>query len=153
MTPIGLAANKQLMDTKFDMMVLEGTAQVPDAGGTIYKAAYHAYYDIAKRQIDEASKADCDDVDLAPMFESERIKAENQLREDSHAFAKLFNDAMKECLSEISNQIDAHIKSMMITVAAPAPGPGGTALVCATGPVTGTIGANNLSPAGGITIS
>ena len=44
-TPIGLAANKQLMDTKFNMLVRKGTAQVPDTGGSVYKAAYHAYYD------------------------------------------------------------------------------------------------------------
>ena len=75
------------------------------------------------------------------------------LQNDAHEFASFFADAMKDCLTEISSQIDAHIKSMMINIITAAPGPSGTVLACAVGPVSGTIAANNLSPAGGITIS
>ena len=154
MKPIGLAANKQLMDMSFNKLVIKGTAQVPDSGGAVYKAAYHAYYDKLKSQIDSSQDPEDSDI-LADMASKGLLKQDTlrSLQNDAHDFASFFTDAMKECLTEVSNQIDAHIKAMMITIIAQAPGPGGTVLACASGPVTGTIGANNLSPTGGITIS
>ena len=153
-TPIGLAANKQLMDTKFNMLTMKGSALVPDAGGSVYKAAYHAYYDKLYEQIKDLK--DPEDADIyADMASKGRLKQNIQLelQNDAHKFASFFADAMKDCLTEISTQIDTHIKSMMINITTAAPGPSGTVLACAVGPVTGTIAANNLSPAGGITIS
>lgn len=151
MTPIGLAANKQLMDNKFNLLVREGSAMMPNTGGTIYKAAYHAYYDAIKKKMDNSGS--CSDADIAPLVDAQKKEAEIQLQNEAHDFAKLFNDAMKECLQEISDQIDAHIKSMMINIITAAPGPSGTVLASAVGPVSGTISVNNLTPTGGITIS
>lgn len=152
MIPIGLDANKKLMDAKFDLLTVKGTAQVPDTGGTIYKAAYHAYYDkVAERIADDPTDADL----LADLASKQLLKANNiqKLQNEAHDFASLFADAMKECLEEVSNQIDAHIKSMMINIMTATPGPSGTVLACGVGPVTGTVVMNNLSPTGGITIS
>jgi hypothetical protein len=152
MTPIGLAANKQLMDAKFDMLTMKGSAQVPDAGGAIYKAAYHAFYDKTAERIED----DPTDPDiLADLTQKQLLKVNNiqKLQGEAHDFASFFADAMKEILDEVSSQIDAHIKAMMINVITATPGPSGTVLACGVGPVTGTVAMNNLTPAGGITIS
>jgi hypothetical protein len=152
MIPIGLEANKKLMDAKFDLLSQKGSAQLPDTGGAIYKAAYHAYYDkMAERIEDDPTDPDI----LASLAEKQMLKVNNiqKLQGEAHDFASLFADAMKECLDEISTQIDAHIKSMMINVVTAAPGPAGTVLACGVGPVSGTIAMNNLSAAGGITVS
>lgn len=152
MIPIGLEANKKLMDAKFNLLSQKGSAQVPDAGGPIYKAAYHAYYDKIVEKIED----DPDDPDiLADLTSKQLLKINNiqKLQNEAHDFASFFADAMKECLDEVSTQIDAHIKSMMINIITATPGPSGTVLACAVGPVTGTIAMNNLSPTGGITIS
>lgn len=153
-TPIGLAANKQLMDTKFDMLTKKGSAKLPDSGGSVYKAAYHAYYDKLYRQIKD--QKDPSDEDIYADMASKSLLKQNMitdLQNDAHEFASFFTDAMKDCLTEISSQIDAHIKSMMINIITATPGPSGTVLACAAGPVSGTIAANNLSTVGGITIS
>ena len=152
MTPIGLAANKQLMDTKFGLLAQKGSAQLPDTGGAIYKAAYHAYYDkMAERIEDDPTDPDI----LQSLTEQQMLKVNNiqKLQNEAHDFASFFADGMKECLDEISAQIDAHIKSMMINIVTAAPGPSGTVLACGVGPVTGTVAMNNLSPTGGITVA
>jgi hypothetical protein len=153
-TPIGLAANKQIMDAKFSKLTMKGSAPAPDTGGTIYKAAYHAYYDKLYKQLNNQS--DPTDADIYQDLTSKGLLKANiisDLQNDAHNFASFFADAMKECLDEISNQIDTHIKSMMINIVTATPGPTPTVLACAAGPVTGTISVNNLSPVGGITIS
>jgi hypothetical protein len=154
MIPIGLEANKKLMETQFDMLSMKGTAMAPDTGGAIYKAAYHAHYDKAYERLMETNDPDDADIkaDLATkgMLKMDNIK---NLQNESHEFASFFADAMKECLDEIANQIDSHIKSMMINIITTAPGPSGTVLACGVGPVSGTIAMNNMSPTGGITIS
>ena len=154
MTPIGLAANKQLMDTKFNMLTMKGTAVLPDSGGAVYKAAYHAYYDKIYRQL--SPQKDPSDTDIYQDLAKKQLLKQNlisDLQKDAHEFASFFADAMKECLTEVSSQIDAHIKAMMINIITVTPGTTPTVLACAAGPVTGTISVNNLSPAGGITIS
>ena len=142
--PIGLAANKQLMDAKFDLLTVPQT-------GAIYKAAYDAYYNVANSAMKMAGTTG--DVDLLPVLNAQKQATEIQLKADANKFAMDFCEGMKEMLDEISKQIDAHCKSMIINIMAPTPGPSGTVLACGVGPVTGTIGANNLSPAGGITVN
>lgn len=153
-TPIGLAANKQIMDAKFKKLTMKGSPQYPDTGGTIYKAAYHAYYDKLYEQL--SNQTDPTDPDVYEQVASSGMLKANivaGLQKDAHNFASLFADAMKECLDEVSTQIDAHIKSMMINIVTPAPNPSnGTVLACSVGPVTGSIAANNISSSGGITI-
>ena len=153
MTPIGLAASKTAMDTKFNLLTKKGTAQVPDAGGAIYKAAYHAYYDkIAEFIGDDPTDPDI----LSTLSQQGKLKVNNikNLQNDAHEFASLFADAMKECLDEVSNQIDSHIKSMIINITTPVPNPTtGTTLIAGSIPVTGSVVMTNTLSTGGITVS
>ena len=55
-----LSVNKPLMDNKFSMLTTENT-------GAVYKAAYNAYYNIAKKALDAASGS-VDDPELAAEF-------------------------------------------------------------------------------------
>lgn len=146
MVPIGLAANKQLMDAKFKLLTVPQT-------GEMYKAAYDAYYNLASAALNAANNSSVNDTDLAPVVEAQKQATELQLKADANKFAIDLCDGISKMLEEVSKQIDAHCKSMIINILTPAPGPGGTVLACAVGPVTGTVGANNLSPAGGITVS
>lgn len=144
MTPKGLAANKALMDQSFAMLTKPHI-------GDVYKAAYNAYYNLIKSASDNSDFISTDS-DIAPELAAQKTKLESKLKQDADSFATDFCEGISKMLEEIATQIDAHIKSMMITVLAPTPGPSGTVLACGVGPVTGTIGANNLSPTGGITI-
>ena len=129
-----LSVHKPIMDAAFAKLTVPGNALTPDIGGAIYKAAYHAYYDVGEKRIN-----DCDaieDPDLAADAIARKQEALMDLKNDSHMFATAFNDAMKECLKEISNQIDDHIKSMMLTINIPAVLP---TLVSPVGPVTGAL--------------
>lgn len=155
MTPTGLAANKKLMDTSFSALVRKGTGNSnnPD-GGIVYNTVFDMYFTPKYEVLKDTE--DPEDADVKAMMAAEKkLKQDNidKLRKESHEFASAISDMMKECLDEISNQIDAHIKSMIINIMATTPGPSGTVLTGATGPVTGTIGANNLTPTGGISIS
>lgn len=144
MTPKGLAASKSSMDLKFK--------QLTSPAGDMYKAAYDAYYNIISDAM-SGSNFVSEDTDIAPQLASKKAEMEAKLKKDATDFATELCGGIEKCLEEIATQIDAHIKSMQITVLAPTPGPSGTVLACGVGPVTGTIGANNLSPTGGITIS
>ena len=144
--PIGLAANKQLMDTQFDLLT---APQV----GDMYKAAYDAYYNLASAALKQSTSISISDSDLAPEAQKLQKQIEVQIKKDSDKFATDLCDGISKMLDEIAKQIDAHCKAMIINIIAPAPGPSGTVLACAVGPVSGTVAANNLSPAGGITVS
>ena len=144
-TPIGLEANKQLMDNKFRLLTNET--------GNMYKAAYDAYYNLASKSINALNVNDVDDSDLAPIVNAKKQEMETQLKADANQFAKDLCSGISEVLNEISMQIDAHCKSMIINIITTTPGASGSVLASPVGPVTGTIAANNLSPAGGITIS
>ena len=133
-----LSTNKISMDNTFAMLAKKGTANNPDAGGAIYKAAYHAYFD--KTYDNLKSMQDPTDADLKADLASKKIlktDVEESLRKDAHEFASYFADAMDECLSEISNQIDQHIKSMCLNIIMQ---PQGIAtIVSPTGPCSGSM--------------
>ena len=52
-SPIGLDENKVKMETAFSRLYFDGSADNPDSGSTIYKNAYHAYYDAAEKKLNE----------------------------------------------------------------------------------------------------
>lgn len=107
-----LSVNKPLMDNKFSMLTTENT-------GAVYKAAYNAYYNIAKKALDAASDS-VDDPELAAVLDANKTEQENRIKEDSKKFASDFCEGISEMLTEISNQIDAHVKAvadgLMITM-------------------------------------
>lgn len=143
--PIGLAANKQLMDVQFDLL----TAPT----GDMYKAAYDAYYNLASAALKQSTDINISDSDLAPEAKKLQKQVEIQIKNDSNKFATDLCDGISKMLDEVAKQIDAHCKAMIINIMTTAPGASGTVLACGVGPVTGTVAANNLSPAGGITVS
>lgn len=132
-----LSTNKPLMDNKFAMLAKKGSASAPDTGGTIYKAAYHAFYDKTYERLMETE--DPEDADIkADLASKGMLKADNikNLQKEAHDFASYFADAMKDILDEISTQVDNHIKQAMITINVPVLPP---TLVTAMGPVTGSL--------------
>lgn len=145
-TPIGLAANKVIMDQKF------GSLTKPQVG-EMYNAAYNAYKNLASAALLVSDDSENKDPDLLPMIAKQRAAAKNQIEIDANKFAKDLCDGISTMLNEIATQIDAHCKSMVINIITTTPGPSGTVLTGATGPVTGTIAANNLTPTGGITVN
>ena len=126
-----LSVNKPLMDNKFSMLTAENT-------GAVYNAAYNAYYNMAKKTLDSASGS-VDDPELAAILEANKAEQENRIKEDSKKFALDFCEGISEMLTEISNQIDAHVKAiadgMIITML-----PQGIATVVSpAGPCTGSM--------------
>ena len=132
-----LSVNKNVMDSKFDMLSKKGSATAPDTGGAMYKAAYHAYYDKTYERLMKTE--DPDDADLkADLASKGLLKKDNieKLQKEAHEFASYFADAMKECLDEISTQVDQHIKSAQINITIPALTP---TIISPTGPCTGSL--------------
>lgn len=138
-----LSTNKPKMDKAFKELCKKGSAENPDSGGAIYKAAYHAYYDKTKEKLPTADPEDSDLKNVLIEKSATTNHIDKQLKDDSHEFASLFADAMDEILIEVSTQIDAHIKSIDFTLVEPVPNiTSGTALVTAAGPATGSISIN-----------
>jgi hypothetical protein len=135
-----LSVNKPLMDTKFSMLVKKGTAKMPDSGGAIYKAAYHAYFDKTYDRLMETS--DPSDTDLYDDLRSKKmLKSDNidKLRDDAHDFASLFADAMDEILKEVSSQVDAHVKALANGMTITMLPQGIATVVSPMGPCTGSM--------------
>jgi hypothetical protein len=126
------------MDAAFNKLCIKGsgTKESADSAGSIYKAAYHAYYDKAAEKLPASNPTDPDIVeDLASKgLLTENIKL--QLQSDAHDFASLFADAMSDILKEVSTQIDSHIKSAQINIVVPALQP---TIVSPVGPCTGSL--------------
>lgn len=156
-SPIGLDENKVKMETAFSRLYFDGSADNPDSGSTIYKNAYHAYYDAAEKKLNEGQAAmnASEDSDIQDMLKNDNSmdSAREQLQKDAHEFAKCFTTAMSEVLEEIKTQIDAHCRSMIIKVdLEPNIDATGTTLQCDDRFVKGKISANNLSYNSGITV-
>lgn len=99
-----------------------------------WEAAKTAYYETIKPNIPDA-----DDPDFQDNVIQARIDAENDANKSANKFAyyfcKILND--NKIWDTIANEIDGHVKAMepMINLIVPTHG----ALVCPTGPVTGTL--------------
>ena len=142
-----LEVNKPLMDSAFNNLCMKGTASNPDAGGTIYKAAYHAYYDKAA---DRLPKTDPNDKDICTTLSEEGLTVSNielQLKNDAHDFASLFADSMNEILKEVSTQIDNHVKAVADGLLITMLPQGISTIVSPVGPCTGSMIIQNNSTA------
>lgn len=132
-----LSVNKPIMDAKFSMLSKKGTADAPDTGGAIYKAAYHAFFDKTYDRLKKTS--DPTDLDLYESLKTNNmLKDDNikKLKEEAHDFASFFADAMDEILKEISSQVDSHIKSASINISVPALLP---TIISPMGPCSGSL--------------
>lgn len=146
--PIGLDNNKKLMETAFEQLTVDNNGV---NNGVMFDAAYNAYFEINKKYLDEAAKANIEDEDLKPLIDAKIKESEEKLKSNAHEFAKTLCGGIDEVLKEISKQIDAHVKALQINVKAPTPGPSGTVLTSPLGPCAGTIILSNVTPTGGIT--
>ena len=144
--PIGLDANKSLMDMKFSELTIPKT-------GKMYDAAYQAYFNLANTSLNDsdANQVDSTEADLSLIVETSKAQAKLKIEQDATKFATDFCKGIDEVLKEISKQIDAHVKALQINVNTPTPGPSGTVLTSPLGPCTGTIILSNVTPTGGIT--
>lgn len=141
--PIGLSANKSLMDNSFKQLIIDNNGI---NNGVMFDAAYNAYFEINKKYLEEAQDVEIVDADLKPLIDAKLKESEEQLKSDARAFAKTLCGGIEEVLKEISKQIDAHVKALKIEVKAPTPGPSGTTLSSPLGPCAGTIILSNLTP-------
>lgn len=133
-----LSVNKPLMDAAFSKLCVKGSGSETSAksAGVVYKAAYEAYY---KKAAEKLPKSDPDDEDIRNDLKAKGMLVDDikkQLEADAHDFASLFTDAMKECLNEISTQIDAHVKSASINITVPALLP---TIISPMGPCSGSL--------------
>jgi hypothetical protein len=142
-----LKVNKPLMDQAFEKLCLKGSAQAPDSGGTIYKAAYHAYYD---KSAEKLPKSDPTDQDIMPVLTATNATAAQiklQLQNDAHEFASLFADSMNDILKEVSNQIDAHVQAIADGIIITMLPQGIATIVSPVGPCSGSMVIQNNSTA------
>lgn len=133
-----LSVNKPLMDTKFNLLTVPQT-------GAVYKAAYNAYYNLAKASMDR-DDGTVEDSELNAMSSSQKAIADMQMKEDANKFAMDFCEGISEMLKEISAQIDAHVKAIDFMIVEPSPNPTtGTTLANAGGPAAGVIMINTMA--------
>ena len=132
-----LSVNKPLMDAAFNKLCIKGTGTYTSAksAGTIYKAAYEAYYNKAAEKL---PKSDPDDKDLQDKLRSEGLLVNDikkQLEDDAR-FCFAFCRCNERVLKRVSTQIDAHIKSASINITIPALLP---TIISPMGPCTGSL--------------
>jgi hypothetical protein len=127
-----LSTNKLLMDQKLTALYDSAFRQ----------AAYNAYYNTNNKPTGSIEFDADDDPNIiaqtkAKLSEGE-IKREKDLKTDSNKFADEFVKQLKSAklLETLSDEIDGHIKSMMLTINIPALLP---TIISPMGPCTGTL--------------
>lgn len=136
-----LSVNKPLMDAAFNSLCIKGSGSESAAksAGIVYKSAYEAYY---KKIAENLPTSDPSDPDVAAKLKSDGLSVDDikkKLEKEAHDFASLFADAMKECLSEVSNQIDAHVKAVANGLTITMMPQGLATVVSPMGPCTGSM--------------
>lgn len=133
-----LSTNLPLMKQKFSSMLTDNT-------GMFYKAAYEAYLESMSDQKPIVS----DDPDISAIIDDANAKMNKLKIEKSEAFAKAFVKSLRNSNFDdlLANEIDKHIKSMMLTITVPALLP---TIISPTGPCSGSL---TISEATGAKIS
>lgn len=151
-----LSANKSIMDTSFESLARTGTYdKTSPNGGVIYNTVFENYFDNKKKRAEETLenmiKSINDDDDRKNpgcAFESKLSEDDiENIKKESHEIADAVARAMNECLKEISNQIDKHIKAMTLNINIPTLLP---TIISPMGPCTGAL---QISEATGATIT
>ena len=127
-----LSTNKPLMDQKLNALY----------ENAFRKAAYNAYYNTNNKPTPAIEFDPDDDPEAvaqakASVAEGE-LKRKNELKDDSNKFADEFVNQLKSAklLETISDEIDGHIKSMMLTINIPTLLP---TIISPVGPCTGAL--------------
>lgn len=133
-----LSTNLPLMKQKFSSMLTDNT-------GMFYKAAYEAYLESMSDQKPIVSN----DPDISAIIDDANAKMDKLKIEKSEAFAKAFVKSLRNSNFDdlLANEIDKHIKSMMLTITVPALLP---TIISPTGPCSGSL---TISEATGAKIS
>lgn len=124
-------------------------------GNPVYDAAYNAYYISSKHIIEQQNNSInsniSSDANIDPLSKEESNNIEKNLKEISEVFATEFCDNLKSSgfMDHIADEIDNHIKSMMLSINVPVIPP---TLISPVGPVTGSLMISEMSGAQ-ITIS
>lgn len=123
-----LSANKPLMINVLNSLI------TPSEGYPLYDAAYNAYYESNKCNFDTVS-IDEDPNGIANNAASDINKL---ITDRSKIFAKTFCEHLQNngFMDSIAEEIDNHIKSMLITINVPALLP---TIVSPMGPCTGSL--------------
>lgn len=90
----------------------------PVKESVMYKAAYNAFYNVTKVDIDTK----CTDPDLLPIILSKKKECEQKMKDDANKFASDFCNALKDggFMDIIADEINNHIKSAQIDITIPA---------------------------------
>lgn len=106
----------------------------PSQGNPVYDAAYNAYYESNKCSINNFSVED----DPTGISNNAANDTNSKIKSRAQDFAKEFcnNLKMSGFMDSIANEIDAHIKSMMLSINVPVLPP---TLISPTGPITGSL--------------
>jgi hypothetical protein len=133
-----LSTNLPLMKQKFSSMLTDNT-------GMFYKAAYEAYLESMSDQKPIVSN----DPDISAIIDDANAKMNKLKIEKSEAFAKAFVKSLRNSNFDdlLANEIDKHIKSMMLTITVPALLP---TIISPAGPCSGSL---TISEATGAKIS
>lgn len=133
-----LSTNLPLMKQRFSSMLTDNT-------GMFYKAAYEAYLESMSDQKPIVSN----DPDISAIIDDANAKMNKLKIEKSEAFAKAFVKSLRNSNFDdlLANEIDKHIKSMMLTITVPALLP---TIISPTGPCSGSL---TISEATGAKIS
>lgn len=120
-----LATNLPLMKQKFSLMLQEMT-------GVMYKAAYDAYYESVKPEMPTPGD------DNPEVVQSSYNSANKAAKDCAEKFAKTFVKSLKDggFMDSIADEIDGHVKSMMLTISIPTLLP---TIISPMGPCTGAL--------------
>lgn len=138
-----LSVNLPLLKQKLNQLI----AVPPIKESVMYKAAYNAYYNVTKTEMNGNN----DDPDLAPTLAQAKTDCEKKQKEDAEKFAKEFCNSLKDggFMDTIADEINSHIKSAQIDITVPALLP---TIISPVGPCTGSLSISTMTGAQ-ITIS
>lgn len=131
-----LSTNKPLMKSAFNSLLND------KEGNPFYDAAYSAYYESNKCEINSFSADD----DPSGISNNAANEINIKLHDRAKVFAKEFCSNLKNSgfMDSIADEIDNHIKSMMITIDVPVLLP---TIISPVGPCTGSISISEVTGA------
>ena len=124
-----LSVNKPILKMNLNKLIAENTSPM-------YKAAYNAYYNMTKANM---QSSEVTDTDLQPIVEAEKAKVEQKMKADARNFANDFCKALKDggFMDTVADEIDNHVKAIKLLITMM---PQGIAtIVSPMGPCTGSM--------------
>lgn len=103
-----LSTNKEILKTNLNNLIAENTSPM-------YKAAYNAYYNMTKANM---QTIEVTDIDLQPIVEAELIKIEQKIKDDANNFANDFCKTLKDggFMDTLADEIDNHVKAIKLLI-------------------------------------